>query len=130
MESKQTVENERHLVQDHVVDEAGVVGLETVDHELDHLHVQVGQAGVGHVEQQHDRILRVEQVGLLEKVRQTLEDVLLREHVFPVELDDKVEQRLTVDVLVAHEADAPLEQVLRKWQRARCEQILRVNRFH
>jgi hypothetical protein len=109
-----TVENERHLIENHVVDKAGVVGLEAVDDKLDHLHVQIGQAGVGHVKEQHDGIIGVEFVGLFEKVGQTLENVLLSEHVFPVEFDDEVKKRLTVDVLVAHEADAALEQVLGK----------------
>ncbi len=105
----QTVKNERHLIEDHVVDEARIVGLQTVDNKLDHLHVEVGQAGVSHVKQQHNRVVHIELVGLLKEVGQTLEDVLLREHVLAVEFDHKVKQRLTVDVLVSHEAYAPLE---------------------
>ena len=63
MALNRTIEYKRHLKNDHIVDESGIVGLETRDNEFNHIHVEIRIAGFAHVEKEHNWVGVVEHVG-------------------------------------------------------------------
>ena len=100
-----------------LTNQARIVGFETIDHEFDKVHVQVGIARFVHVEEDDDRIVHVELVQSFEMKCNELAHLLMRELVLFVKFDDEMQDRIAVYVFVAHKHRAQLEKLVRKRKR-------------
>jgi len=97
-----------------LTNQARIVGFETIDHEFDKVHVQVGIACFVHVEKDHDRIVHVKFVQSFEMKCNKFAHLLMWILVLCVQFDDEMQNRIAVYVFVAHKHCAQFEKLVRK----------------
>ena len=97
-----------------LTDQARIVCFETIDHEFDKVHVQIGIARFVHVEKDHNRIVHVEFVQSFEMKCNELAHLLMRILILFVKFDDEMQDRIAVYVFIPHKHRTQLEKLVRK----------------